>query len=110
MTGFELLKPSRARGDDGSFMTGKPSANFEETPPSGDTITPYDRKHLTVYLRLLDADAAGATPDEVASLVLGIDAGQEPDRARRVHGAHLSRARWLSASGYLQLLEKRFKT
>ena len=91
-------------------MTGKPPTNLEETPPSSDAITAYDRKHLTVYLRLLDADAAGATLEEVAPLVLGIDAGREPDRARRVHGAHLSRARWLSASGYLQLLENRFKT
>lgn len=110
MSGFELLKPSRARGDDGSFMTGKPPANLEETPPSSDVITAYDRKHLTVYLRLLDADAAGATLEEVAPLILGIDAGREPERAERLHATHLIRARWLSASGYLQLLEKRFKT
>ena len=108
--GFKPLKPSRARGDDGSFMTGNPPASLEETPPSSDAITAYDRKHITLYLRLLDADAAGATLQEVAPLVLGIDAGREPERAQRVHDAHLSRARWLSMRGYLQLLGNRFKT
>jgi hypothetical protein len=41
------------------------------------------QKHLVTYLRLLDADAEGADWQEVAKIVLHIDPGGEPDRAKR---------------------------
>jgi hypothetical protein len=58
----------------------KPSteAAVAEDVPSSDSITPYDEADLTVYLRLLDAAAAGATVDDMARIILGID----PSRSR----------------------------
>lgn len=76
---------------------------FAEAPPIADYVTDYDRRHLKTYLRLLDAAAEGADWREVADLVLGLDAGREPDRAQRVHAAHLERARWMTRVGYRDL-------
>lgn len=76
---------------------------FDEAPTAG-VLTDYDRLHLTTYLRLLDAAADGADPDEVARIVLRIDPDEEPERARRAHASHLARARWMTENGYRQLL------
>ncbi|MBF5094216.1 DUF2285 domain-containing protein [Azospirillum sp. INR13] len=76
---------------------------FDEAP-SGETLTAYDRLHLVTYLRLLDAAAEGADPDEVARIVLRIDPIEEPERARRAHASHLARARWMTENGYRHLL------
>ena len=75
-----------------------------ETPPSSDHLTDYDRGHLKTYARLLDAAAEQADWREVASIVLGLDAKCAPERARRVHEAHLQRARWMTTTGYRDLL------
>ncbi|HLG46964.1 MAG TPA: DUF2285 domain-containing protein [Reyranella sp.] len=72
--------------------------------PWSDSITPYDEGHLVVYLRLLDASADGASKDEMAQIVLGIDPAKEPQRAERAVDSHLRRARWMSRVGYRQLL------
>jgi hypothetical protein len=72
--------------------------------PWSDSITPYDEAHLVVYLRLLDASADGASPNEMAQIVLGIDPAKEPQRAERAVDSHLRRARWMSRVGYRQLL------
>jgi hypothetical protein len=72
--------------------------------PWSDSITPYDEGHLVVYLRLLDASADGASTDEMAQIVLGIDPAKEPQRAERAVDSHLRRARWMSRVGYRQLL------
>ncbi|CAO3425540.1 DNA -binding domain-containing protein [Azospirillum doebereinerae] len=76
---------------------------FDEAP-TAEVLTEYDRLHLATYLRLLDAAADGADPDEVARIVLRIDPDEEPERARRAHDSHLSRARWMTENGYRQLL------
>ena len=76
---------------------------FDEAP-IGETLTDYDRLHLVTYLRLLDAAAEGADPDEVARIVLRIDPIEEPERARRAHASHLARARWMTEHGYRHLL------
>jgi hypothetical protein len=76
-----------------------------DAPPVADTVTDYDRMHLVTYLRLLDAEADGADPDEVARVVLRIDPGTDPERARRVHAAHLARAQWMTRVGYAHLLK-----
>lgn len=76
---------------------------FDEAP-TAPTLTDYDRLHLVTYLRLLDAEAAGADPDEVARVVLRLDPATDPERARRVHASHLARARWMSENGYRHLL------
>lgn len=75
-----------------------------DAPPQSDTLTDYDRLHLVTYLRLLDAEADGADPDEVARIVLGIDPRREPERARQTHAAHLARAQWMSKAGYRDML------
>jgi Uncharacterized conserved protein (DUF2285) len=69
-------------------------------------LTGYDEQHLVTYLRLLDADAAGADWREVAKLVLHIDPERDPERARRVWESHLARAKWMSDSGYRHLLRQ----
>ncbi|MBQ95049.1 MAG: DUF2285 domain-containing protein [Actinobacteria bacterium] len=81
-----------------------------DTPPNDAAVTVYDRDHLKLYMRLLDANDAGATLEEVASILLGIDATQEPERARRVHDSHLSRARWMTEQGYRDLLRNGLPT
>ncbi|MEH3038536.1 MAG: DUF2285 domain-containing protein [Sphingomonas paucimobilis] len=77
---------------------------FLEAPPEEPTLSDYDRDHLKLYIRLLDADAAGATWNEAVSVLFGLDPATEPDRARQVHAAHLARARWITANGFAQLL------
>ena len=84
---------------------GQATQTFLDEPPSSQTLTPYDREHMKLYMRLLDASEAGATLEDVASLLLGIDANKEPERARQVHDSHLSRARWMTEQGYRDLLK-----
>ena len=73
-------------------------------PPETGTLSDYDRRHMKLYARLLDADAEGAPLDEVVKVLFGIDAAAEPKRARRLYSGHLRRARWTAENGYRQLL------
>ena len=75
-----------------------------DTAPVESVLTGYDEEHLITYLRLLDADADGADWREVANIVLHIDPGREPDRARRAWESHLARAKWMTENGYRHLL------
>lgn len=75
-----------------------------DEPPGGDRITDYDRRHLMTYLRLLDADRAGADPDHAARTVLRLDPVTAPEHARCVHRAHLERARWMTTEGYRRFI------
>ncbi len=77
---------------------------FQDEPPGGDKLTEYDRSHLVTYLRLLDAETEGADWQEVARIVFGLDPVHEPDRAKRVHAAHLARAHWMTENGYRDLI------
>jgi uncharacterized protein DUF6119/type VI secretion system activator RovC-like protein len=66
--------------------------------PSADKLTPYDNDHLKIYVRLLDAEAAGADWKEVARIVLGMD----PERARGAWESHPARGKWMTEKqGYL---------
>lgn len=76
---------------------------FLDEPPQSTLLTSYDRDHMKLYLRLLDAETDGADWREAVALLFGIDAGKEPERASRVHGSHLARARWMREYGYHQL-------
>ena len=76
-----------------------------DTAPTDPFLTAYDEQHHVTYLRLLDADAAGADWPEVARLVLKIDPDKEPERARRAWETHLARARWMTEHGYQYLLK-----
>lgn len=79
---------------------------FKDTPPSGSQLTDYDRSHIKLYMRVLDADADGADWREAVEVLFGIDPAREPERARQVHDNHLQRARWMTQTGYQQLLQQ----
>ncbi len=81
-----------------------------DAPPNEAAVTVYDRDHVKLYMRLLDADDAGASLEEVSPILLGIDAKAEPERARQVHDSHLSRARWMTEQGYRDLLKNGLPT
>ena len=83
------------------------AARILETPPDEPRVTAYDLAHKILYLRLLDAAAEGADWREVARIVLGLDPNRDPDQARRIHDSHLARARWMTESGYRDLLQQR---
>jgi hypothetical protein len=59
---------------------------------------------IKLYMRLLDAADDGAEWAEAVNVLFGIDPVREPERARQVHDSHLGRARWMTQSGYRQLL------
>jgi hypothetical protein len=73
-----------------------------DTAPEAAVITKYDQQHFITYLRLLDAEAAGAAWEEVARIVLHLDPDQDRERAQRAWKSHLSRAHWLTENGYRQ--------
>lgn len=77
---------------------------FLDQAPSDAELTDYDREHLKTYLRLLDAEAAGASWQEVCTTVFGIDPIAEASRAKTMHASHLVRAHWLRDHGYRNLL------
>ena len=81
------------------------SEPIDDAPPVSDHVTAYDRKHFKTYLRLLDAAEDDADWREVAAIVLGLDPATEPERAQRVHAAHLERARWMTRVGYREIAE-----
>jgi hypothetical protein len=72
--------------------------------PSVDAITPYDEAHFEMYVRILDASEAGASLNEMAATILGIDPQAEPERAITAARSHLRRARWMTTHGYRHLL------
>jgi hypothetical protein len=78
--------------------------SVDDTAPTEAALTPCDGNHLVTDMRLLDADADGADWKEVARIVLQLDPGREPDRAWRAFESHLSRAKWMTAHGYRQVL------
>ena len=77
---------------------------FDDCPPASDVVTSYDERHFATYLRLLDAAAEAADWQEVVRIVFGLNPEMDPDRARLVHDTHLARARWMTETGYRDLL------
>ena len=75
---------------------------LSDRAPTGE-LCDYDGEHAVLYLRLLDADAAGADWREVAEVAMGLDVGRDVERARLIHATHLARARWLRDGGYKAL-------
>lgn len=74
-----------------------------DTAPEAVIITKYDQQHFITYLRLLDAEAAGAAWEEVARIVLHLDPDRDSARAHLAWQSHLVRAHWLTQNGYRQL-------
>jgi hypothetical protein len=81
--------------------------DFLDQPPPGAALTAYDEAHLKLYARLLDADAARADWREVVEVLFGLDAKADPERALRIYTNHLDRAKWMTTSGFCQLLQGR---
>ena len=46
---------------------------FDETAPTSDELTEYDREHIKLYARLLDAADDGADWREVVEILFGMD-------------------------------------
>jgi hypothetical protein len=109
--GFAIIKTPRSLGSvveptiERTPMQKPPlDPDVADTAPSDSKLTVYDEEHIITYLRLLDADAAGADWRKVARIVLHIDPEREPDRARWAFDSHLSRAKWMTEHGYRHLL------
>lgn len=68
--------------------------------PTAPVLTDYDWAHIKLYLRLIDAERAGATPAEVIPVLFGTDLEPTSPEAVRQHRSHLDRAHWLVAGGY----------
>ena len=79
-------------------------SGFLDEPPESSLLTDYDREHMKLYMRVLDAATDGADWSEAAAVIFGIDPAAEPERARRVHDSHLARARWMTEHGYRHLI------
>ena len=78
--------------------------HFLDEPPQGQMLTSYDREHMKLYLRLLDADRDGADWREAVQVLFGLDPDADADKCRHVHDAHLARAKWMTEHGYRELL------
>ncbi|MGN7709695.1 DNA -binding domain-containing protein [Agrobacterium radiobacter] len=80
-----------------------PKLDNLDQAPEGPALTEYDRRHIKLYMRLLDAESDGASWQEAVEILFGISPVTEPERARRVHDSHLARAHWMTEHGYRQL-------
>lgn len=81
-------------------------APFELAPPQSNGITSYDESHFVTYIRLLDAAAEGADWREAVHYIFEIDPDADPENAKQLHDNHLNRAKWMTETGYVLLLEK----
>ncbi|NMG38368.1 DUF2285 domain-containing protein [Chelativorans sp. ZYF759] len=79
---------------------------FLDEPPVSDKLTDYDRAHFKLYMRLLHAEADGSNWEEAVAILFGIDPSAEPERALRIHDAHLARARWTSEHFYREMVRQ----
>lgn len=77
--------------------------DYHDQAPQGPALTDYDRRHVKLYMRLLDAESDGASWEEAVKVLFGICPHKEPERAKQVHDSHLARARWMTEVGYHQL-------
>lgn len=93
-------------GTDRGTLKMEISVPFADEPPWADDLTAYDEAHFTLYMRLLDAVAAGATEAEICAELLAIDAEREPTRAHRCFESHVRRARWFLADGSRHLFDR----
>ncbi len=84
------------------------TSGFLDQPPGGDRLTEYDRAHLKLYLRLLDAETDGASWEEIVKVLFGIDARSDTGRAERLYLTHLARARWLAENGFKDLIRSSY--
>ncbi len=77
---------------------------FLDTAPDSDTVTDYDRQCFILYIMLTDADAAGASWQETCEWLFQSETGQNSKMAKSRYHSHLRRARWMTTTGYRQIL------
>lgn len=77
----------------------------DEAPDEAE-LTSYDEARMVLYLRLLDAEAAGADWKDVAHIVLERDVVAEPEKAHRCWATHLKRAHWIAETKYEDLVAR----
>lgn len=87
-------------------MSEKWGPGLRRAPPHAETVTDYDLAFANHYLRLLAAQAEGASWEEAAILVLALDCDADRQQAQAIHAAHLERANWIARCGYLDLLKR----
>ncbi len=85
---------------------GHPKPAFLDEPPLSGTLTPYDREHMVLYLRLLDSARDGADWREAVKILFKLDPDCDPRRCRHIHDTHLARARWMTEQGYRELVRE----
>ena len=83
--------------------------DFLDQPPESAVLTTYDREHMKLYLRLLDAATDGADWREAVEILFGLDPDRDPQRAQHVHDTHLARARWTTTHGYRELVREGYR-
>jgi hypothetical protein len=76
-----------------------------EAPPDAATLTEFDRLYATLYIRLLDADAAGVDWKTASRRILNLDPTGDEDQVKSVFDRFLARAKWMTQVGYALLLK-----
>ena len=70
---------------------------IERVAPSSAMVADYDRRHLSLYAALLDADDTGHDWRYAAVTLMGIDVAAAD--AEACWRSHLERARWIIGDG-----------
>lgn len=89
---------------------GQAIPKFLDDPPSSERLTSYDREHMKLYMRLIDAERDGADWREAVHVLFGLDPERDPIRCRAIHDAHLARAHWMTERGYRELVRESQQT
>jgi len=84
-----------------------PKSGPFEPPNDAATLTDADRSYASIYLRLLDAEAAGVDWKTAAHQILNLDPIADYDHAKSVFDRFLARAQWMTRIGYEQLLDSK---
>ncbi|MCP4407561.1 MAG: DUF2285 domain-containing protein [Gammaproteobacteria bacterium] len=79
-------------------------SEYLDKPPNCQSVTEYDRSHFKLYQQLLDVEVDDADWRDVLTKHFGINPQDKPDRARRIYRDHLARAKWMTTTGYRQLI------
>ena len=72
--------------------------------PWADNVTEHDRRQVKTYIRLMEADAAAVSEDEMARNFFPGDGPAKVRIGRMAVRSHLRRARWLLERGFFPLV------
>lgn len=97
-----MSRAEKAKQGIGVGADALPSEGLRTLAPANDLATPYDRRHLSLYAALLDAEDAGSDWRDAAATLMGIDV-TDPD-AEACWRSHLERARWIVGAGLMSAL------